>query len=192
MDALEDNFDEFKETRPSLVLEVGSGSGCVITFLSALLKSIGPVFALATDINPHATRATQCTAMRNLVSVDSIMTSMCQGTRLDGKVDVLIFNPPYVPSEEIIHPSSTIVPDNIIDAAFAGGPDGRYWIDVFFPHVPRLLSSKGSFWLVTIEQNKPAELMKMAEKNWGLKSKVTKSRKAGFEMLYILKFWKSV
>lgn len=167
-----------------------SGSGCVITFLSTLLKSIGPVFALATDINPHATRATQCTAMRNLVSVDSIMTSMCQGTRLEGKVDVLIFNPPYVPTDEIIHPSPNTVADNIIDAAFAGGPDGRYWIDVFFPQVHRLLSPKGSFWLVTIEQNKPAELMNMAAKNWGLKSKVTKSRKAGFEMLYILKFWK--
>ena len=128
--------------------------------------------------------------MRNLVSVDSILTSMCQGTRLDGKVDVLIFNPPYVPTDEVIHPSSSLVSDNIIDASFAGGPDGRYWIDVFFPHVPRLLSEHGSFWLVTIEQNKPAELMKMAHKNWSLKSKIVKYRKAGFEMLYILKFWK--
>lgn len=128
--------------------------------------------------------------MRNLVSVDSVMTSMCQGTRLEGKVDVLIFNPPYVPTDEVIHPSPAAVADNIIDAAFAGGPDGRYWIDVFFPHVPKLLSDRGSFWLVTIEQNKPAELMKMAQSQWGLKSKIAKYRKAGFEMLYILKFWK--
>lgn len=117
---------------------------------------------------------------------------MCQGTRFHGKVDVLIFNPPYVPTDEVIHPSPypTAVADNIIDAAFAGGPDGRYWIDVFFPHVPELLSDQGSFWLVTIEQNKPLELIKMAKLNWGLKSKIAKHRKAGFEMLYILKFWK--
>lgn len=155
-----------------------------------MLKSIGPVYAIATDINPHATRATQCTAMRNLVSVDSIMTSMCQGTRLEGLIDVLIFNPPYVPTEEIIHPSQSNISDNIIDAAFAGGLDGRYWIDIFLPHVHRLLSDKGTFWLVTIEQNKPAELIKIAAKNWGMKSKISKHRKAGLEMLYILKFWK--
>lgn len=154
------------------------------------MKSIGPVFSLATDINPYATHATQCTAMRNLVSVDSVMTSMCQGTRLEGKIDVLIFNPPYVPTDEIIHPSHSKVADNIIDAAFAGGPDGRYWIDVFFPRVSDLLSSKGTFWLVTIEQNKPIELMKMAATQWNLKSKIVKQRRAGFEMLYILKFWK--
>lgn len=161
----------------------------MITFLSSLLKTIGSVFAIATDINPHATRTTQRTAMRNLVSVDSIMTSMCQGTRLDGRVDVLIFNPPYVPTDEVIHPSQS-VSDNIIDAAFAGGLDGRYWIDFFFPHVHRLLSAHGSFWLVTIEQNKPGELMKLAAQNWGLKSRIAKHRKAGLEMLYILKFWK--
>lgn len=166
-----------------------SGSGCVITFLSTLLKSIGPVFALATDINPNAVRATQCTAMRNLVSIDSVITSMCQGVRLNGKVDVLIFNPPYVPTEEIIHPRNNIC-DNIIDAAFAGGPNGRYWIDTFLPHVHGLLSETGTFWLVTIEQNNPRELMKIAQKNWNLKSVIAKERKAGFEMLYILKFWK--
>lgn len=154
-----------------------------------MLKSIGPLYALATDINPHATHATQCTAMRNLVSVDSVMTSMCQGIRLDGIVDVLVFNPPYVPSEEIILPSQP-AKENIIDAAFAGGHDGRYWIDIFFPKVHTLLSPTGSFWLVTIEQNKPLELMSTALKSWGLKSKVMKQRRAGLEMLYILKFWK--
>lgn len=114
---------------------------------------------------------------------------MCQGIRLNGKVDVLIFNPPYVPSEEIIHPCNNIC-DNIIDAAFAGGSDGRYWIDKFLPQVHELLSETGTFWLVAIEQNKPRELMKMARENWNLKSEIVKERKAGFEKLYILKFWK--
>lgn len=154
-----------------------------------ILKPFGPVLSLSTDINPHAAKATQCTAMRNLVSVDSVLTSMCQGLRLDGKVDILVFNPPYVPSEEIIAPSPQIS-DNIIDAAFAGGPDGRYWIDLFLPRVPELLSDSGSFWLVTIENNRPTELMAMARDAWNLKSRIVKQRKAGMEMLYILKFWK--
>jgi len=196
LDALEANFDDFAAKRPSLILEVGSGSGCVVTFLSKLLRDIGPVFSLATDINPHAVRATQHTAMRNLISVDPIMTSMCDGTRLDGLVDVLVFNPPYVPTEidEVILPSSShrIHSESIIDAAFAGGPDGRYWIDIFMPQIPKLLSASGSCWMVTIENNRPQELMDWAHRQFGLQAEIVKKQKAGCEMLYILKLWKNL
>jgi release factor glutamine methyltransferase len=195
LDALESDIEELKRAAPYLIVEVGSGSGCVVTFLSKLLHSITGhcVYSIATDINPHAMQATRCTAMHNLVSVDPVMTSMCEGMRLEGLVDVLIFNPPYVPSEldEVVIPSPRrIRSDNIVDAAFAGGPDGRYWVDLFFPHVPRLLSPQGTFWLVTIEHNKPQELMTLAHEQYGLKSRIVKRRKAGMELLYILKFWK--
>lgn len=194
LDALEANYEEFAAQKPSVILEVGSGSGCVVTFLSKLLRGVGPVFSLATDINPHAVRATQHTAMRNLVSVDPIMTSMCEGTRLEGLVDVLVFNPPYVPSEmdEVVQPTSwhRVHAENIIDASFAGGPDGRYWIDIFVPQIPRLLSATGSCWMVTIENNRPQELLDWACREFALEARVVEKRKAGSEMLYILKLWR--
>lgn len=68
-DALEQDRGLIKEQSPKLVLEIGSGSGCVITFLSKLLQDEGVVCkSMATDINPLALDATRRTAAANNVS----------------------------------------------------------------------------------------------------------------------------
>jgi release factor glutamine methyltransferase len=50
--------------------------------------------------------------------------------RLQGGIDVLLFNPPYVPSE------SSEIRSHGIEAAWAGGARGREVIDRFIPLVP--------------------------------------------------------
>ncbi len=58
---------------------------------------------LATDINPQAAIATQQTlAAHGLRSAHVILTDLVTAFnhRLDGLVDVLIFNPPYVPTPD--------------------------------------------------------------------------------------------
>lgn len=42
-----------------------------------------------------------------------------------------------------------------IEAAWAGGRNGRQVMDRFFPLVPDLLSPRGFFYLVTIKENNP-------------------------------------
>jgi methylase of polypeptide subunit release factors len=50
----EDSIQLFS-SRPRFILEVGSGSGCVITYISSLLHHAGISHcAFATDINPAA------------------------------------------------------------------------------------------------------------------------------------------
>ena len=67
-DALENDRFELKEASPSIALEVGSGSGCVITFLTTLLKEEGVCCqSFATDVNPYAANATRRTAEANSV-----------------------------------------------------------------------------------------------------------------------------
>uniref|UniRef100_A0A2K5J309 Methyltransferase HEMK2 n=1 Tax=Colobus angolensis palliatus TaxID=336983 RepID=A0A2K5J309_COLAP len=104
--------------------------------------------------------------------------------RLKEKVDLLVFNPPYVvtPPEE--------VGSHGIEAAWAGGRNGREVMDRIFPLVPDLLSPRGLFYLVTIKENNPEEILKTM-KTKGLQGTTALSRQAGQETLSVLKFTKS-
>jgi release factor glutamine methyltransferase len=79
-DALENDREMMSEIQPGVVLEVGCGSGCVITFLSMLLLEQGiPALSLATDINPKAAAVTLRTAKANNVwSLTSTWPYVCR------------------------------------------------------------------------------------------------------------------
>ncbi|KAJ2960603.1 hypothetical protein NQZ79_g4056 [Umbelopsis isabellina] len=130
LDALEADEKQLKELNPSVCLEIGSGSGCVTTFLGCLLKPNQP-YLITTDINPKAAVATVMTGKKNGVSIDTVQTSLVTNLlpRLRNAVDVLCFNPPYAvtPSEEIGGQG--------IEASWAGGIDGREVIDTMLPFV---------------------------------------------------------
>ncbi|XP_064584091.1 methyltransferase N6AMT1 isoform X2 [Zonotrichia leucophrys gambelii] len=77
-----------------------------------------------------------------------------------------------------------------IEASWAGGRQGREVMDRLFPLVPDLLSPGGLFYLVTIKENNPDEILETMKKS-GLKGTRVLSRQAGQEMLTILRFRKS-
>lgn len=57
--------------KPRYVLEIGAGSGCVITYTSQLLRDNGiRAISMATDINPDALLVTQRTASYNDVCMN--------------------------------------------------------------------------------------------------------------------------
>jgi len=183
MDALEKDAEFLKERRPLLCVEVGSGSGALITFLASIL---GPFcHYIATDINPIAAQCTSQTAKQNGVHVCCVVTDLveCIVPCILGKVDVLIFNPPYVVTE------SEEVGSHSIEASWAGGRQGREVMDRLFPVVSSLLSISGCFYLVTVVENKPDEIISLLN-SYGLCGEVILSRRAGRERLSILKFIK--
>ncbi|XP_070606401.1 methyltransferase N6AMT1 isoform X2 [Erythrolamprus reginae] len=83
-----------------------------------------------------------------------------------------------------------LIQTNGIEAAWAGGKNGREVMDRLFPLVSDLLSARGLFYLVTIKENNPDEIIKILQE-CGLNGSKVISRQAGREYLSVLKFCKS-
>ncbi|XP_076054081.1 hemK methyltransferase 2 [Oratosquilla oratoria] len=181
IDALEKDLELIVNLKPSLCLEVGSGSGVVITALGTSLGS-GARY-IATDINPRACHITQMTGERNGVHISAVNTDLVTDIlpNVTGCVDILLFNPPYVvtPHEE--------VGQGDLEHTWAGGHKGRQVMDRLFPIVPLLLSRTGVFYLVAIRENDLDDIAQVM-KGHGLSCEHVISRRAGPEHLTVLKF----
>jgi release factor glutamine methyltransferase len=154
VDALAAHRQAWRERPPRLCLEVGCGSGYVICSLALLLRELGiAAQLLATDINPQAAAATSATLAAHEVAqrVDVLLCDLASALlpAAEGQVDVLVFNPPYVPT-----PDEEVTRGGIA-AAWAGGARGRRVTDRLLPLLPRLLSPRGEAFLVAVHENDP-------------------------------------
>ncbi|WKY05349.1 hypothetical protein Q1695_005952 [Nippostrongylus brasiliensis] len=116
LDAIEKDIEKLRDSSPEIILEIGCGSGVVSVFLNKALG--GGVTSLATDYNPDALDCTLETGRLNDVKIEVVRTDLDNGlSHLENKVDVLLFNPPYVPTKE--------KPKDNAERCWAGGPTGR-------------------------------------------------------------------
>lgn len=144
-----------------ICVEIGSGSGIVLSFLSSI---IGPSAALylGIDLNPHANTCTVSTGRQNRVQIEAVRSSLLSGLRerLEGKVDVLLFNPPYVPTLE--EEEEAAQGEAGIEGSWAGGVTGTKLVDELIDTgvVKEVLSRGGKFYLVAIKQNDPPALVR--------------------------------
>ena len=184
LDALEADSNFLIELRPLICLEVGAGSGIVLTSLAKIIGN-NAVY-LATDINPRAANCAIETGELNGVDFDALIDDLGRSfmPRLENMVDVLVFNPPYV-----VTPSAEVGSQSI-EAAWAGGTNGREVIDRFLPLAANLISKDGVIYMVLIDRNKPNEVIDIM-KDFGLNGDAILRRKAGIENLMILKFRRS-
>ncbi|KAH9561685.1 hypothetical protein CY35_05G035800 [Sphagnum magellanicum] len=186
VDALLADKSSLLEQRPNVCMEIGCGSGYVITSLALILgDERNNAHFIATDISTAAAQVTQDTLEAHGVQADIIVTDLVRGLedQLSGAVDVLLFNPPYVPTPE--HEVGMMG----ITASWAGGQRGRTVLDRVLPVVKRLLSSKGLFYLVTLKANDPSEICEVMKKK-GFSSCILIQRYTEEEDLQVLKFWR--
>ncbi|KAK9900161.1 putative methylase [Cystobasidium minutum MCA 4210] len=186
LDALEQDQEAIRKSKPRICLEIGSGTGCVSAFLAEVIGKKHAAF-FSTDINPRAVEATVRTGKQNGVDLNSVLGSLHGpfASRLAHKVDVLVFNPPYVPTDEEEGEAGQSTAG--ISAAWAGGSIGMTTTEAVIHAAPALLSDTGVFYLVAIQQNKPLEIIEQA-KALGLAGEVALKRRAGGEILYVLRF----
>jgi release factor glutamine methyltransferase len=103
--------------------------------------------------------------------------------RLHGTVDILLFNPPYVPTpdDELNTAGSTI------KAAWAGGHKGRRVLDRLLPQLPKLMSPRGEIFLLVVEENDPDAIL-VEMNRLGFQGKRVMIRNADEERLSVLYF----
>ncbi len=111
------------------ILEVGCGSGMI----SAVIKANTKAIVAGIDINPHAAACTR----RN--GVDAIIGDLL--SCIKGKFDIIIFNPPYLPTLEGAR-------KDWIDIALNGGHEGREIIFSFLEDALPHLVERGKILMV--------------------------------------------
>ncbi len=106
--------------RPLTIIDVGTGSGCIlITLLAELPNATG----LATDLSPDALDIARANAARYGIEAQIRFAQARSLDGIDGRFDILVSNPPYIPSADIaaLDPG---VRDHDPHLALDGGPDG--------------------------------------------------------------------
>eukprot|EP01035_Chromulina_nebulosa_P017554 gene17554-23118_t len=166
-DALLNDKDIISSINPLIISEIGCGS--------------------ATDINPYALELTNRTAQSNKCKIDTIRTTFLNSLQVDKKIDILLFNPPYVPTDNNEVNFDYLTNNyNCIEASWAGGENGRLIINQFLPLISTYLSHNGICYLVLVQENNPNEISQILL-SYGLQSQIIIKRQAYNENLQIMR-----
>ncbi|KYN36040.1 HemK methyltransferase family member 2 [Trachymyrmex septentrionalis] len=184
VDALETDLEILHAMKPNICLEIGSGSGIVITTLAMALKKRHNFQFIAIDINPDACRATRRTSLINSVDVNVLQMNLLDCIRIKYTFDIILFNPPYVVTEY-----NEVIDDRLVFKTWAGGKNGRQVMEQVFNIIPKILSDAGLFYLVVIKENDP-EYILSAFKKLNMSGEIVHERKVRGEHLYVLLFRK--
>ena len=210
-----------------LIVEVGTGSGVVLAFITGNSMDIlgrKDIFALGIDVNHNACLATKDTVENEIFErqcqyregededikslyLSSITSDLCRSIR-PGCVDILLFNPPYVPTEDLPNLPSSSPPQPqslsksatfehnsyLLELSYAGGEDGMEVTNRLLAAVPDLLHPvHGVAYVLLCKQNRPEEVKERIRgwgSGWMAETVGSSGMRAGWEKLVILRIWR--
>ena len=182
LEVLQEDAGKLRALKPTVCVELGCGSGAVSVGLWDVLTREGcPCFMLAVDKNPAAVLCTAELFQHFKLPLAGVVRASMTQRLCHAEVDVVICNPPYVPTDE----------DEMqgfgISVSWAGGKHGREVIDMLMPTVAMTLAPGGLFYLVCIAENDPVEILAIGE-SLGLSAQTARREQRGMEELWILRF----
>lgn len=212
---LQGRFPAAAAAPPPLVVEIGPGSGVVVGFVHAQAQALfgtRAVLTAAVDVNRYACAATDRTARRaarDNPASHGVWLQAAQGDLLaplrPASVDVLIFNPPYVPTEELPRqPTATDMVTSearptfqddsyLLSLSYAGGMDGMETTNRLIDGLGDVLSARGCAYILLCAQNKP-EAVKQRIRGfgaaWRAETVGSSGLQAGWEKLQIIRIWR--
>lgn len=136
---IEAALERYKGTPPRRILDIGTGSGCIlITLLHEFLESNG----VGTDLSAGAIAMAECNAGINGVLDRATFVQTCWTGGIEGPFDLIVSNPPYIPTQVIPNLSPEVKNHDPI-LALDGGGDGLEAYRVIIPEIKSLLAPGG-------------------------------------------------
>ncbi|MDD3172624.1 MAG: peptide chain release factor N(5)-glutamine methyltransferase [Herbinix sp.] len=113
--------DVLKICEGKSVLDMCTGSGCIIVSIAKLGK---PKKAVGVDISSKALEIAAKNAVKNDVAIEYLISDLFE--QVDGYFDIIVSNPPYIPTNEI-QELMIEVKDHEPFIALDGNKDGLYF-----------------------------------------------------------------
>lgn len=121
------------------VLDLGTGTGCLL--LAALAERPG-AWGVGLDLRPEAAALARRNARRNGLAGRAAFLAGDWAGALRGRFDLILSNPPYIPSAEVPALMPEVARHEPV-TALDGGPDGLNAYRRILPALPRLLAPGG-------------------------------------------------
>nr|WP_306235193.1 peptide chain release factor N(5)-glutamine methyltransferase [Bradyrhizobium sp. Bra64] len=133
-------FGERQISHPPRIADVGTGSGAI---LLALLHEIPDAFGVGTDLSPNALDTARSNAAALGLAGRAGFVACSYAAALRGPFDLIVSNPPYIPSAEI--PKLSVeVREHDPHLALDGGNDGYDAYRALIPQASERLAPGGA------------------------------------------------
>ncbi|KAI5842694.1 hypothetical protein BZA05DRAFT_411976 [Tricharina praecox] len=187
---------------PPLILELGTGSGIISAFISTNTTALfgrADVHLLGTDANSIACAATaQTLSLTPAPShfLGALVADLAAPLR-DHVVDMLVFNPPYVPTPELPslraeHGATEFEEESrLLALTYAGGEDGMEVTRRVLMGLGSVLSQRGVAYILLCRSNRPGEVVEgLRGQGWRCEKAGGSGRRGGIERLEIWRIWR--
>ncbi|MBI4018802.1 MAG: methyltransferase [Candidatus Aenigmarchaeota archaeon] len=161
-----------KVKKGTAFLEIGCGAG-----LSSIVAAKKGATVTAIDINQDAVTATGKNANFNNVNIKTIVSDLFSS--IEGKFDIIAFNPPYLPADE----SDKYLGNS--KAQLVSGPTGRETIYAFLNQAATYLKKDGMIFFIISSLSGEKEVLALCNR-YGFKASVIKREKIEWEELILI------
>lgn len=127
-------YDKYFNKQKLDVLDLGTGSGCIGLTLAKEEENLN---VMISDVSAQALDTAKANAKHLNVSVKTRLSSWFD--QIEGKFDMIISNPPYIPDDEIVEDIVKKEPE----VALYGGKNGTDFYLHILKHIKPYLKDKG-------------------------------------------------
>ncbi len=163
----EDTFLILDNIKPgNTVLEIGCGTGIISVYCAVLGRVV-----TCCDVSPDARTCAEKNAIRNHIELDIVDSQLFN--KIEGKYDTIVFNPPYLPTEDRYEDSGQ----------WDGGKDGFDHTRPFLKAAHYFLNEGGSIYIILTSLTDVESLIQEFSQYYTFKLKAEQS--FFFETIYL-------